>query len=94
MLFSVGDRVVVSNSLLYPSLNGAHGAIAVVRPTGSRHNYGIRFDSPLLSIPGVPYYGHDCGIAEVPWGYGWNLDECDLISELPLDLSVNINSLI
>ena len=94
MQFSVGDRVVVSNSLLYPCLNGAHGTIAVVRPQNGLWEYGIQFDSPISDISGGLHVGHDCSAKQVPFGYGWNLDDCDLAPELPLDLSVDINSLI
>lgn len=94
MQFSVGDRVVVSNSRMYPCLNGAHGTIALVRPWSCLHRYGIQFDSPLSDISKGLYVGHDCRAKQVPFGYGWNLDDCDLIPELPLDLSVDINSLI
>ena len=94
MQFSVGDRVVVSDSLQYPSLNGACGTIAVVYSSGRRHDYGVRFDVPLHEIPGCRYCGHDCGTKQVPWGYGWDLDDRDLTPEILLDLSVDINSLI
>lgn len=93
MEFQVGDRVMVSNSACYPELNSCCGTVACrIRGHFGTAVYGIEFDRPLSELTHDAFSGHDCG-GRTKRFYGWNLPAKDLI-EAPIDLEVDLNSLI